>query len=83
MSDTNEVVKQISLKDILPFPNHPFEVRDDDAMKETVQSVKDYGVIMPIIVRPSEEGGYELISGHRRMRACEFVGMPKHQYPSN
>lgn len=75
MSDTNEVVKQISLKDILPFPNHPFEVRDDDAMKETVQSVKDYGVIMPIIVRPSEEGGYELISGHRRMRACEFVGI--------
>lgn len=75
MSDTNEVVKQISLKDILPFPNHPFEVRDDDAMKETVQSVKDYGVIMPVIVRPSEEGGYELISGHRRMRACELAGI--------
>ena len=46
MSDTNEVVKQISLKDILPFPDHPFEIRDDDAMKDTVQSVKDYGVII-------------------------------------
>ena len=75
MSDTNEVVKQISLKDILPFPDHPFEIRDDDAMKETVQSVKDYGVIMPVIVRQTDEGGYEMISGHRRMRACELAGI--------
>lgn len=75
MSDTNEVVKQISLKDILPFPDHPFEIRDDDAMKDTVQSVKDYGVIMPVIVRQTDEGGYEMISGHRRMRACELAGI--------
>lgn len=75
MSDANEIVKQISLKDILPFLDHPFEVRNDDEMKETVQSVKEFGVIMPVIVRPSDEGGYEMISGHRRMRACELAGM--------
>lgn len=75
MLDKNEVVKHINLKNIQPFQNHPFEVRDDDAMKDTVQSVKDYGVIMPVIVRPSEEGGYEMISGHRRMRACELAGV--------
>lgn len=75
MSDTNEVVKQICLKNILPFLDHPFEVRDDDAMKDTVQSVKDYGVIMPVIVRQTDEGYYEMISGHRRMRACELAGI--------
>ena len=75
MSDVNEVVKHIHLKDIHPFPDHPFEVRDDDAMKETVQSVKDYGVIMPVIVRQTDEGCYEMISGHRRMRACELAGV--------
>ncbi len=75
MSDTNEFVKQICLKDISPFTDHPFEIRDDDSMKETVQSVKEYGVIMPVIVRPSDEGGYEMISGHRRMRASELAGM--------
>lgn len=75
MSDVNEVIKHIHLKDIHPFPDHPFEVRDDDAMKETVQSVKDYGVIMPVIVRQTDEGVYEMISGHRRMRACELAGI--------
>ena len=65
----------ILIENIHPFPNHPFEVRDDDAMKETVQSVKEYGVIMPVLVRPNEEGGYEMISGHRRMRACELAGI--------
>lgn len=75
MSDVNEVIKHIHLKDIHPFPDHPFEVRDDDAMKETVQSVKDYGVIMPVIVRQTDEGYYEMISGHRRMRACELAAV--------
>ena len=75
MSDNSEVVKHIYIKNIQPFADHPFEVRDDDSMKETVQSVKEYGVIMPVIVRPSDEGGYEMISGHRRMRACELAGM--------
>lgn len=75
MSDVNEVIKHIHLKDIHPFPDHPFEVRDDDAMKETVQSIKDYGVIMPVIVRKTDEGVYEMISGHRRMKACELAGI--------
>lgn len=75
MSETNEVVKHIYIKNIQPFADHPFEVRNDDAMKETVQSVKDYGVIMPVIVRQTDEGDYEMISGHRRMRACEIAGI--------
>ncbi len=65
----------ILIESIRPFPNHPFEVRDDDAMKETVQSVKEFGIIMPILVRPNGEGEYEMISGHRRMRACELAGI--------
>lgn len=71
----SEKVEHISIKSICSFSDHPFEVRDDDAMKDTVQSVKEYGVIMPVIVRPSDEGGYEMISGHRRMRACELAGI--------
>ena len=75
MSDVNEVVNHIHLKDIHPFPDHPFEVKDDEYMRETLESVKEYGVLCPVIVRPREEGGYEMISGHRRMRACELVGI--------
>lgn len=75
MSDANEVVKKILLKDIHPFPDHPFEVKDDEYMRETLESVKEYGVLSPVIVRPREEGGYEMISGHRRMRACELAGI--------
>jgi ParB family chromosome partitioning protein len=75
MSDNSEVVKHIYIKNIQPFADHPFEVRDDDSMKETVQSVKEYGVIMPVIVRPTDDGGYEMISGHRRIRACELAGI--------
>lgn len=75
MSDANEVVKHIHLKDIHPFPDHPFEVKDDEYMRETLESVKEYGVLSPVIVRPYEEGGYEMISGHRRMRACELAGI--------
>ena len=75
MSETNEVVKHIHLKDIHPFPNHPFEVKDDEYMRETLESVKAYGVLSPVIVRPREEGEYEMISGHRRMRACELAGI--------
>lgn len=75
MSDVNEVVKHIHLKDIHPFSDHPFEVKDDEYMRETLESVKEYGVLSPVIVRPREEGGYEMISGHRRMRACELAGI--------
>ena len=70
-----EVVIQIPLAELHPFPDHPFQVRDDDSMRETAESVKAYGVLVPAIVRPLEEGGYEIISGHRRKHACELVGL--------
>lgn len=68
-------VISILLDELHPFPDHPFEIRDDDAMRETVESVKQYGVICPAIVRPLESGGYEIIAGHRRRRACELAGL--------
>ena len=68
-------VVMIRLIDLHPFPNHPFKVREDEAMKETAESVKDVGVLTPAIVRPRKEGGYEIISGHRRKRACEMAGL--------
>ena len=73
--EKNDKIVQICIDNIYPFTDHPFEIRDDDAMKETVQSIKDFGVIMPVIVRQTDEGGYEMISGHRRMRACELAGV--------
>ncbi|MGX8700298.1 ParB/RepB/Spo0J family partition protein [Caproiciproducens sp.] len=71
-----EKVIDMPLSEMHPFPDHPFQVRDDDSMKETVESIKEYGVLVPAIVRPSVEGGYELISGHRRKHACELAGLP-------
>ena len=71
-----EKVTDMPLSELHPFPDHPFQVRDDDAMKETVDSIKEYGVLVPAIVRPRADGGYELISGHRRNRACELAGLP-------
>lgn len=65
----------IPLSELHDFPNHPFGVRDDDAMTETVESIKSYGVLVPAIVRPREEGGYEIVAGHRRKRACEIAGI--------
>ena len=70
-----ENITKVNLSELHPFPNHPFQVRDDDAMKETVESVREYGVLSPVIVRPRDEGGYEIISGHRRTRACEVAGI--------
>ena len=70
-----EVVIQIPLAELHPFPDHPFQVRDDDSMRETAESVKAYGVLVPAIVRPREEGGYEIIAGHRRKHACELAGI--------
>ncbi len=70
-----EKVQNIPLSELYPFPDHPFSVRDDDSMKETVESVKEYGVLMPAIARPREGGGYELVAGHRRKRACELAGL--------
>ena len=70
-----EKVEEIEVSKITDFPNHPFKVQDDDKMDEMVKSVKQYGVILPVIVRPKEEGTYEMISGHRRKRACEIAGI--------
>ena len=68
-------IKEIPIKDLHPFPDHPFGVRDDDSMTETVDSIKRYGVLVPGIARPREDGGYELVAGHRRKRACELAGL--------
>ena len=74
-SQQQERIQRISLQELHPFKNHPFRVLDDDRMMETVESVKAYGVLVPIISRPSEDGGYEIVSGHRRKRACELAGL--------
>lgn len=70
-----EVVIQLPLTELHPFPNHPFQVRDDDSMKETAESIKQFGVLVPAIVRPVSGGGYEIVSGHRRKHASELAGM--------
>ena len=70
-----EKVEEINISSIKDFPNHPFKVINDEKMKEMVKSVKEYGVILPVIVRPKEDGTYEMISGHRRKRACELAGI--------
>ena len=69
-----EVVENIALDKLKPFPNHPFKIREDEAMMETVESVKSFGVLQPAIVRPTKDGEYEILSGHRRKRACELAG---------
>ncbi len=70
-----EGIQQIPLTELHPFKNHPFQVRDDERMQETAESVKEYGVLVPAIARPLESGGYELVAGHRRKRACELAGL--------
>ena len=69
-----EVVENIALDKLKPFPNHPFKIREDEAMTETVESVKSFGVLQPAIVRPTKDGEYEILSRHRRKRACELAG---------
>ena len=69
-----EVVENITLEKLKPFPNHPFKIREDEAMMETVESIKSFGVLQPAIVRPTKDGEYEILSGHRRKRACELAG---------
>lgn len=70
-----EKVQMIPLSELHPFRNHPFKVKDDEAMANTVDSVRQYGVLVPAIARPLESGGYELVSGHRRHRASELAGL--------
>lgn len=71
---TTEEVQEIPLSQLHPFPGHPFKVRDDESMQETVNSIKNNGVLVPAIVRPCENG-YEIIAGHRRKHACELAGL--------
>ncbi len=70
-----KVVVSIPLTELHPSPNHPFKVRDDDAMKETTESVKEYGVLTPAIVQPGEAGGDEIVAVHRCRHACELAGL--------
>ena len=72
---SNQRIQQLSLSDLVPFKDHPFRVVDDDRMKETVESIREYGVLVPIIVRPIDDGTFEIVSGHRRKRACELAGV--------
>ena len=71
--ENREKIIEISLQELFTFNNHPFKVTDNEAMFDTVESVKRYGVLVPAIARPRDEGGYELVAGHRRKRACELA----------
>ena len=75
MSNNIKKIEKIPIKELRGFPRHPFLVKDDDSMQSLVESAKEFGILTPITVRPSENGGYEIISGHRRKRACELAGI--------
>ena len=70
-----EKVQNLRLSELFPFKDHPFQIRDDEEMEKMVDSIKDHGVLTPAIVRPRPEGGYELVSGHRRHRSCTLAGL--------
>ena len=70
-----EQVQQIPIGELFPFKKHPFKVLDDESMQRTVESVEQYGVLSPLIARPRPEGGYEIISGHRRQHAAQLAGL--------
>ncbi|WP_418703061.1 ParB/RepB/Spo0J family partition protein [Anaerotignum faecicola] len=74
LADTQERIQMLSPEKMQPFPNHPFKVVDDDKMMDMVESIKEYGVLVPIIVRPVENGNYEIVSGHRRHHAAVLAG---------
>ena len=71
----SDVVVKLPIGSLRDFSGHPYKVHDDESMRETAESVKTFGVLVPIIVRPCNGGGYEIISGHRRKRACELAGI--------
>ena len=73
--DQREKIVEIPLSELFPFKDHPFKVLDNEAMIDTAESIKQYGVLVPAIARPRENGGYELVSGHRRKRACELANL--------
>lgn len=70
-----EQVVELPLTALFPFKDHPFKVVDDEKMQDTAQSIREHGVLVPALVRPREEGGYEIVAGHRRHRACELAGL--------
>ncbi len=72
--EQREKVMEIPISEITDFPNHPFKVKTDEAMLEMADSIKQYGVLVPALVRPKEGGGYEMIAGHRRKKASELAG---------
>lgn len=74
LADTQERIQMLSPEKMQPFPNHPFKVVDDEKMMDMVESIKEYGVLVPIIVRPVENGNYEIVSGHRRHHAAVLAG---------
>lgn len=74
-ADTQERVQSLPLDKLEPFPNHPFKVIDDDKMLETVESIKERGVLVPILVRPKNDGNFEIVSGHRRHHASQLAGL--------
>ena len=71
---SREQVQNVPLELFHPFPNHPFKVLDDEKMQDTVQSISEFGVLVPVLARPRPEGGYEIVSGHRRIHASELAG---------
>jgi ParB family chromosome partitioning protein len=75
MSKNEENVVQIPLNKLQTFPEHPFRVRDDQLMQQLVESIRNVGVLVPAIVRRTDDGFFELIGGHRRKHACEILGM--------
>lgn len=74
-ADAQERVQNLPLDKLEPFPNHPFKVIDDDKMRETVESIKERGVLIPILVRPKNDGNFEIVSGHRRHHASQLAGL--------
>ena len=72
-----EQIQQVPVAELHPFKDHPFKVMDDEAMLKTVESVARFGLLTPLVVRPRQEGGYEIISGHRRQHAAELAGLKK------
>jgi len=72
---SNDGIEEIPLEKLCSFENHPFQVKDDEAMRELADSIREYGVLVPGMARPRSDGGYELIAGHRRKRACELAGL--------
>ena len=72
-----ERVQEVPLSELFPFKDHPFHVRNDEAMQETAASIAKYGVLVPGIVRPRQEGGYEIVAGHRRKLGSELAGQAR------